>query len=246
MLLYHNNHDGTFTNVADSLGLNTSVFAMGANFGDIDNDGYLDMYLGSGNPDYKSLVPNKMFRNLGGKAFADVTASARVGHLQKGHGVAFADMDNDGDQDIYIDMGGAYPGDAYPNAFFMNPGQNANHWIALKLEGTTANRSAIGSTIKVVFTENGVSRALYRDVNSGGSFGASPLRREIGIGQATQIDQIEIHWHGSGKTQLFRNITTRPVPLHPGRQQHHQTSPPQKIDWTLPDRLCITPTIALK
>jgi len=246
MLLYHNNHDGTFTNVADSLGLDTNVFAMGANFGDIDNDGYLDMYLGSGNPDYKSLVPNKMFKNLGGKAFADVTASARVGHLQKGHGVAFADMDNDGDQDIYIDMGGAYPGDAYPNAFFMNPGQSTNHWISLKLEGTTSNRSAIGSSIKVVFTENGVSRAVYRDVNSGGSFGASPLRREIGIGQATHIDQIEIHWHGSGKTQIFRNIKPDQFLYIQEGNDIVKSIPLKKIDWTLPDRLCITPTLALK
>lgn len=122
MLLYRNNHDGTFTNVAPETGLTTNVFAMGSNFGDIDNDGFLDMYLGTGNPDYKSLVPNKMFWNLGGKKFADVTNSARVGHLQKGHGVSFADVDNDGDQDIYIEMGGAFPGDAYQNSFFLNPG----------------------------------------------------------------------------------------------------------------------------
>src|SRR6187455_1691094 len=88
------------------------------------------------------LIPNKMFKNLGGKQFADVTASARVGHLQKGHGVSFADMDNDGDQDIYIEMGGAFPGDAYQNSFFLNPGQSTNNWICLNLEGTQANRAA--------------------------------------------------------------------------------------------------------
>lgn len=245
MLLYHNNGDGTFTNVADTLGLNKNVFAMGANFGDIDNDGFLDMYLGSGNPDYKSLVPNKMFKNLGGTAFADVTASARVGHLQKGHGVAFADMDNDGDQDIYIDMGGAYPGDAYQNAFFMNPGQNNNHWISLKLTGTTANRAAIGTRIKIMFTENGTPRTIYRDVNSGGSFGCSPLRREIGIGQATVIDRIEIYWHGSKQTQVFQNV--RPdqfLHITEGNNTLEKV-PLKKIDWILPDRVCVTPTLAL-
>jgi hypothetical protein len=239
MLLYRNNHDGTFTNVATETGLTTNVFAMGSNFGDIDNDGFLDMYLGTGNPDYKSLVPNKMFWNLGGKKFADVTNSARVGHLQKGHGVSFADVDNDGDQDIYIEMGGAFPGDAYQNSFFLNPGQNNNHWIYLQLEGSEANRAAIGSQIKISFKENGIQRHVYRDVNSGGSFGSSPLRREIGIGQATNVDEIEIQWHGSGKTSVFKNI--KPDQFYKIREGENQLEvlPLKKIQWTLPDKLCL-------
>ncbi|MDJ1467220.1 CRTAC1 family protein [Xanthocytophaga flava] len=204
--LYHNNHNGTFTNVTHAMGLYTTAFAMGANFGDIDNDGYLDMYLGTGNPNYQSLVPNKMFKNIGGERFADVTTSAKVGNLQKGHGVAFADMDNDGDQDIFIEMGGAYIGDAYPNYFFQNPGQSDNNWLSLTLEGTKSNKAAIGTSVKVTFRENGKTRSVYRDVNSGGSFGSSPLKREIGIGQATMIDQIEIKWHGSGLVQTFKNV----------------------------------------
>ena len=206
MLLYRNNHDGTFTNVADDIGLDENVFAMGSNFGDIDNDGFLDMYLGTGNPDYKSLIPNKMFKNIAGQKFADVTSSARVGHLQKGHGVSFADMDNDGDQDIYIEMGGAYVGDSYQNSFFLNPGQSENNWICLSLEGTKSNRAAVGTRLKITFKENGVTRNVYRDVNTGGSFGASPLRREIGLGEATLIEAIEIKWHGSNEVQVFHNI----------------------------------------
>ncbi len=206
MLLYKNNHDGTFTNVANEIGLDKNVFAMGSNFGDIDNDGFLDMYLGTGSPDYKALVPNKMFKNIAGQKFVDVTASARVGNLQKGHGVSFADMDNDGDQDIHIDMGGAYLGDAYQNSFFLNPGQSDNNWICLSLEGTKSNRAAIGTRVKVTFKENGVTRSVYRDVNSGGSFGASPLRREIGVGGAELIEEIEIKWHGSNEVQVFHNI----------------------------------------
>ncbi len=243
MLLYRNNHNGTFTNVADDIGLNKNVFAMGANFGDIDNDGFLDMYLGTGNPDYESLVPNKMFKNLGGIKFADVTASARVGHLQKGHGVSFADMDNDGDQDIYIEMGGAFVGDAYQNSFFLNPGQNNNNWICLKLEGTKSNRNAIGTQIKLTFTENGNQRSIYRDVNSGGSFGCSPLRREIGIGQATVIDEIEIHWHGSNDIQVFKNLKTNIfLKIIEGSNRLEQVSL-KTIIWTLPDKLCLPNSI---
>jgi len=206
MYLYRNNHDGTFTDVSQISGLSKTVYAMGANFGDIDNDGFLDMYLGTGNPDYKSLTPNKLFRNMGNGKFADVTVSGRVGNLQKGHGVAFNDLDNDGDSDIFIEVGGAYIGDAFSNALYLNPGQNNNRWIKLKLEGTESNRSAIGAKIKVSFKENGVSRSVHRIVNSGGSFGASSLRMEIGIGQAKIIDRIEIIWPKNQKKQIFNNV----------------------------------------
>jgi FG-GAP-like repeat/ASPIC and UnbV len=206
VFLYRNNHDETFTDVTKEVGLDKVVYSMGGNFGDIDNDGWPDMYFGTGNPDFKSLVPNKLFRNIDGKKFADVTTSSRTGNLQKGHGVAFADLRNTGIQDIFIEMGGAYKGDSYTSSLYVNPGQNNNNWISLKLEGVNANKAAIGSRIKVTFTEDHVKRSVYRDVNSGGSFGSSPLRQEIGIGQAKSIDEIEIKWAGSQTVQYFRNI----------------------------------------
>ena len=206
MYLYRNNHDGTFSDVSKVSGLSKTVFAMGSNFGDIDNDGFLDMYLGTGNPDYKSLTPNKLFRNMGTGTFADVTVSGRVGNLQKGHGVAFNDLDNDGDSDIFIEVGGAFVGDAFNNSLYLNPGQNNNRWIKMQLEGTESNRSAIGTKVKVSFKENGVSRSVYRTLNSGGSFGASALRMEIGVGQATIIDQIEITWPKSQMKKVFKNV----------------------------------------
>ena len=207
MYLYHNNHDGTFTNVSTEAGLDHAVFAMGSNFGDMDNDGWLDMYLGTGNPDLNAVVPNKMYKNIDGQKFADVTSSARVGNLQKGHGVAFADVDNDGDQDIYIKVGGAVPGDAFYNSFYVNPGQNKNNWISVLLEGTKSNRSAIGAHIAVTFTEDGKKRTVFMDVNSGGSFGSNPLRKEIGIGKAKLIDELIIKWPTSGIVQVFKNIS---------------------------------------
>jgi hypothetical protein len=207
MYLYRNNHDGTFTNVSKSMGLDHPVFGMGFNFGDIDNDGWLDMYIGTGNPDFKSLIPNRMFKNVDGQQFVDVTKSARVGNLQKGHGVAFADIDNDGDQDIFEELGGAFVGDGYYNSLYVNPGQNTNEWISVQLEGTTSNRSAIGATISANFTEDGVKRTVYREVNSGGSFGASPFRKEIGIGKARIIDELIIKWPTSGIVQVFKNIS---------------------------------------
>ena len=205
IILYRNNHDGTFTDVSDSAGLTQVVFAMGANFGDIDNDGYPDMYFGTGNPLYESVIPNKMYRNVGGKKFEDVTERSRTGNLQKGHGVSFADINNDGDEDIFIKMGGAFPGDAYQSLLFVNPGQNKNHWISLDLQGVKSNRPAIGARIRLSFLDGGVRRNVYKDVNSGGSFGANPLRQHIGVGMAAVIDSVEIRWPGTG-VQVFMNV----------------------------------------
>ena len=83
---------------------------MGSNFGDIDNDGFLDIYLGTGSPSYVALVPSVLLRNKGGKAFVDVTTSSGTGEMHKGHGVAFADLDNDGDEEIVVQGGRRHAG----------------------------------------------------------------------------------------------------------------------------------------
>lgn len=190
---YHNNGDGTFSNKATELGLNLALHTMGCNYGDINNDGYLDFYLGTGAPDYRSIVPNRLFINQKAKSFADVTTSANVGNIQKGHGISISDIDNDGDQDIYAVMGGAYSGDFFQNALFVNPG-NENNWVRIKLVGTTTNKPAIGSKIKLTITENGIQRNIYRTVSSGASFGANSLMQDIGIGNTLSIDKLEVQW----------------------------------------------------
>ena len=207
IMLFRNNKNGTFTNVTATMDVNQTVFSMGSNFGDIDNDGYLDLYLGTGNPSYQSIIPNRLYKNVDGKNFVEVTNAARVGNLQKGHGVSFADIDNNGTQDIEMDLGGAFFGDAYNTALYYNPGQGNNNWISLKLEGTKSNRQSVGAKITVTITENGKQRIVYRELNSGGSFGCSPLRQTIGIGTAKKIDEIKITWPASGITQVYNNIT---------------------------------------
>ncbi|MDP9081192.1 MAG: CRTAC1 family protein, partial [Bacteroidota bacterium] len=206
VILYHNQHDGKFKDVSKEVGLDKISFAMGANFGDINNDGYLDFYLGTGNPMFTSLVPNKLYENEGGRRFVDITGAARVGSLQKGHGISFADMDNDGNEDILINQGGAFPGDAYQNALFINPGQGDNHWMNILLQGSVSNRAAIGARLKITFTENGKTRSVYRDVNSGGSFGSNPLMQHVGLGASTKIEKLEITWPVTGIIQRFTNI----------------------------------------
>jgi len=179
---------------------------MGANFGDLDNDGWLDCYLGTGDPDFATIVPSRMFRNDGGKRFQDVTTAGGFGQLQKGHGIAFADFNNDGTQEIFSKVGGAVETDNYHSQFFLNPGFG-NHWIKLQLEGVQTNRVALGARIKIVVRDNGQERALYREVGSGGSFGANPFRQEIGLGQATSVERVEIFWPVSRTTQVITGLS---------------------------------------
>jgi tetratricopeptide (TPR) repeat protein len=204
--LYHNQGDGSFRDVSASMGFNRMYMPMGSNFGDIDNDGWLDVFLGTGHPSYASTVGAVLLRNREGKGFDDVTASAGTGELHKGHGVAFDDLDNDGDEDIVFEVGGATPGDRHAMRLFENPG-NGNSWLSLKLTGTKSNRSAIGARITVTAPDGqGGTRRIYRAVTSGGSFGDSPLRQHIGLGPSKGPLDVDIWWPTSNTRQRFTRV----------------------------------------
>ena len=206
MKLYKNMGDGRFHDVTAEVGLDRVFMPMGSNFGDIDNDGYLDIYLGTGNPSYASMLPNVLLHNKEGKFFTDVTASSGTGELHKGHGVAFADIDNDGDEDLLTETGGAVPGDSHAFRLFENPG-NGNDWISLHLVGVKTNRSAIGARIKVMVENEGQPpRFIFRTVGSGGSFGASPLTQHIGLGKSARLLDLEIDWPASRTRQNFTQV----------------------------------------
>lgn len=205
--LFKNLGRGRFAEVSMRVGLDEPVTTMGCNFGDLNNDGYLDFYLSSGNPNYYSIVPNKMYLNQSGKTFADVTYSSGFGHIQKGHAVGFGDLDRDGDQDIYTVMGGAYEGDVYSNLLFENPIGNKNNWINIELVGNQSNKSAIGAKLIVSITENGEERKIYHNVGFDASFGGNSILAEIGIGKAKSIDKIEVLWpHKTMTTSEFAAI----------------------------------------
>ena len=192
--LFQNNGNMQFEDVGLQMGLNEPVFTMGCNFGDINTDGFLDFYLGTGNPLYQSLVPNKMYLNIDGKRFEDVSYSGGFANIQKGHGVGFGDIDHDGDEDIYIVMGGAYDGDGFYNCLFENPNEHNNNWVVLQLEGVTANKAAIGARVELIVQENGAERKIYRTVTSGASFGANSLALEVGLRKASSIEKVSVQW----------------------------------------------------
>ena len=204
--LYRNMGDGSFRDVTSEVGLDHVFMTMGANFGDLDNDGFLDIYLGTGNPAYGSLLPKVLLHNNAGKSFTDITSSSGTGELHKGHAVAFADLSNNGLTDLLEEVGGAVPGDRHAFRLFENPG-NTDDWITLHLVGTKSNRAAIGARIKVtVQDEGGAPRSIYRTVTSGGSFGSSPLEQHIGLGKSANIQNIEIWWPASNSKQEFQNV----------------------------------------
>lgn len=202
--LYRNIGGKKFQDVSAEMGVDNVFATMGSNFADLTNDGYLDIYLGTGDPSFATLTPHRLFKNEAGKRFADVTASSGTGHLQKGHGVAIGDWKRDGNLDIFEEIGGAVPGDRYHNVLFLNPGHD-NNWLTVKLVGQKTNRAAIGARIKLV-TAAEKALTVHRHVSSGSSFGGNPLQQHIGVGKAKSVATLEIYWPTSQTKQEFHDI----------------------------------------
>ena len=204
--LYINNGDVTFKDIAREAGLNTSLFIMALNKGDVNNDGFEDFYFGTGEPSYEAIIPNRMFINMNGERLEDVSYVGGFAHLQKGHGISFADFDQDGDQDIYAVMGGAYEGDRFFNAFFNNPGFGS-HSIKIRLRGHQTNYFGAHSRIKVTIITNKGKRIIHRQMDSGGSFGSNPYLADIGLGKdAKLIESIEIYWPTSKLKKIYTGL----------------------------------------
>ena len=201
-VLYRNNGDGTFTDVTRESGLYHAFGAMGANFGDIDSDGYLDIYLATGAPQMGRLERDALFRNNGDGTFTDATFALGLGNIGKGHGVTFGDVDTDGDVDIYVPVGGAFIGDQWHNLFYQNAGAG-NNWFTLKLVGVKSNRDGIGAKVTLRLGNS----VIYREVSGGCGFGSTnSLSLEIGLKAHTKVDTLEIAWP-SGQVDIHRNLS---------------------------------------
>jgi tetratricopeptide (TPR) repeat protein len=198
--LYRNNNDGTFSDIAPGSGLARNFGSMGADFGDIDYDGRIDIYLCNGGPVMTRFEPNTLFHNRG-DGFADITDAAGVGNLGKGHGASFADYDSDGDLDLYAGVGGHYPGDRQANSLYRNEG-TANGWLAVNLQGRASNRSAIGARLHLY--RGGILQSA--EIASGSGFGSTnSLTAEFGLGLEGTADSLTIHWP-SGVVQSLTDL----------------------------------------
>ncbi|MBL8841951.1 MAG: CRTAC1 family protein [Planctomycetes bacterium] len=204
MRLYRND-PGRFSDVTRAVGLDRTVFPMGCNFGDIDEDGFPDLYLATGDPDFASLWPNVMLRNDRGERFQDVTTTTGTGHLQKGHGVSFGDLDGDGDQDLHVQIGGAFVDDAFSDALYRNPG-HGRHWLTVRLVGRQSNRFGVGARVAATIEEGGATRQVVAFVGANSSFGGNSLQSELGLGRATRLVALEVTWPGGTRTQRFTEV----------------------------------------
>jgi len=212
--LYHNTGKSAFDDVTfpAGIGISTRWLGWGCGFVDIDNNGWLDIFLVNGHvyPEVERLTTEAgyaqrkvLFRNLQNGRFEDATE--RVGGAvispTPSRGCAFGDYDNDGDIDILINPVNARP------ELLRTDSTNKNNWIKIKCVGTKSNRSAIGARIRVV-TEDGTQ---MDEVRSGGSYySQNDLRVHFGLGRQVKVKSMEIRWP-SGQTETLTNLDANQV-----------------------------------
>ena len=198
--LLRNRGDGTFEDVSRQAGVADSGSGFVSLWGDLDNDGDLDLVVGNGI--LRDGSTTQIYRNNGDGTYSDLTMTSGLGHIGKGHGVTFIDYDGDGDLDIYSQIGAADPGDMWENAFYRNDKGNRNHWLQVDLAGTRSNRHGVGATLVV----RAGALTAHREVKGSEGFGATnPYRVSFGLGRRTRVDSLEIIWP-SGEKQTFRDL----------------------------------------
>jgi len=213
--LYHNNGDGTFSDVTfpSGIAVNSRYVAWGCGFLDYDNDGWADLMQINGHvyPEiaghdvgqtYKN--PRIVYRNMGNGQFKDVSAVMGPGISEhfSSRGAAFGDYDNDGDVDVLVLNMNDLP------SLLRNDGGNKQNWIKIKLIGTKCNRTAIGARVRVVTGDH----AQMDEVHSGSSvMSQGDLRLHFGIGKAETVDVIEVKWPTTGKLERFPQVKANQI-----------------------------------
>ncbi|MER3428938.1 MAG: RNA-binding protein [Pyrinomonas sp.] len=207
--LYRNIGKAIFDDVTfpSGIGINTRWLGWGCGFFDMDNDGWLDIFLVNGHvyPEVEKLTTEAgyaqrkvLYKNLRNGRFEDISEKVGGAVLEPtpARGAAFGDYDNDGDIDVLIN-----PVNAYPELLRAET-SGQNNWIKIRTVGVKSNRDGIGARIKCV-TEDG---AQIDEVRSGGSYySQNDLRVHFGVGRATRIKQLEIRWP-SGQIDLLSDL----------------------------------------
>jgi enediyne biosynthesis protein E4 len=231
--LYHNNGDGTFSDVTFSsgVGINNRYVAWGCGFVDYDNDGWSDIIQINGHvyPEidthdigqlYKN--PRLVYRNMGNGQFKDVSSQMGPGITTpfSSRGAAFGDYDNDGDVDVLVLNMNDLP------SLLRNDGGNKQNWIKLKLIGTACNRTAIGARVRVVTG----THSQMDEVHSGSSvMSQGDLRLHFGVGKAQLIDRIEVKWPTTQKIERFLRVKPNQIlTIKEGSGIIHAEMPPLK------------------
>ena len=213
--LYHNNGDGTFSDVAfpAGFGVNQQYVAWGCGFIDYDNDGWQDLLQINGHvyPEIDSYHfgqsfknPRLVYRNLGNGRFKDVSAEMGPGINEQfsSRGAAFGDYDNDGGMDaLILNMND-------PPSLLQNVAGSRGNWIKIKLIGTHCNRTAIGTRVRVTTGKH----TQMDEVHSGMSvMSQSDLRLHFGLGSAAVVDVIEVKWPTTQKIERFTQVKANQI-----------------------------------
>jgi hypothetical protein len=213
--LYHNNGDGTFSDLSFSsgVGINNNYVAWGCGFIDYDNDGWPDIVQVNGHvyPEVDNYKfgeafknPRLVYRNLGNGHFQDVSALMGPGISERfsSRGAAFGDYDNDGCMDVLILNMNDLP------SLLRNVGGNKQNWIKIKLVGTKCNRTAIGARVRVTTGKH----IQMDEVHSGTSvMSQSDLRLHFGLGKLDTVDSIEVKWPTTQKIERFEQIKANQI-----------------------------------
>jgi len=191
--LLKNNGDGTFTEVAEVLGLSVNKSCWGTNFFDYDNDTDLDLYVCAAvGP---SNGKNELFENNGDGTFSSVTGIG-LDEDYKSYGMGIGDFNNDGFSDIAV-----HNQQVLPNLYLSSGG--TNNWVKLNLVGVESNRDGIGSWIEVYNNSNKFIRQTHCGISYMSQNSSSLI---IGAGEETTIDSIIIRWAGSHNIDILRNV----------------------------------------
>jgi len=188
---FRNDGNGHFSDVSMQAGFVYPIGIMAANTADLDNDGYADLYFGTGNPDLRRQEPNVLYQNTGHGTFVDRSRSAGVWLQGKGHGITFVDWNGDGYLEIYAEKGGFYHGDLYHGSFFLNVTPHENHFLMIDLSQEGPNGLAVGAGVTV----HSGGLKIYQEVTSGRGFGSSdPPTLHFGLGKNRTIDLLRVRW----------------------------------------------------
>ncbi|MBV9268260.1 MAG: CRTAC1 family protein, partial [Acidobacteriaceae bacterium] len=212
--VYQNNKDESFRDVAhvQSVAQATRLLSgWGLKYFDYDNDGRVDLFLANGHPDdmidqyslqVKYKEPLLLFHQGDDGKLKNVSDQAGPAFHKPfaARGLAVGDYNNDGALDVLVANNGGAP------VLLKNNAAQGNNWLGIRLEGVTCNRDAIGA--KIYWTAGGKKR--FRLKNNGGSYLSSHDPREVlGIGKATKIEELEIHWPAPSKR--IERITDLPI-----------------------------------
>lgn len=208
--LFKNEGNFNFTRITNDTIVNDPGYYACSGWGDYDNDGDLDMFVTQAYKTPNSPLKNNLYKNklieTGTASFEKITAGDVVNDPGYSYGFAWADWDADGDLDIFTAR--TY-NENENNSAFLNNG-NSNKWLEIKLTGTTTNKSAIGTKVRIKAVINGTPRWLLREVDAQSGYCGENLDLHFGLGDAPVIDSIRVEWL-SGTTESFTNISVNQI-----------------------------------